>query len=416
MAFGVYVHVPFCHSKCGYCAFATTTLTAQSQPELVAFSDNVLRECQQLVTTPEVHRRLPEEPVTSLYFGGGTPSLLTVEQIESIIGGLDSQLDFASNIEVTMEVNPEGVTRSDLAGWQRAGVTRMSLGMQSIRPQVLTLLDRQHDPRDAITVASWAHELGIAHVSMDLIYGTPGERLEDLVASLDAVVASGVDHVSAYALSVEPGTKLQHRVATGELATPSSDTAAERYEIIDDYLKTHGFEWYEISNWARNSAAQSVHNLTYWHCEKWIGLGPSAHSRLGNFRWSTERNSSRWADNVAAGCSTFAESEVLTNEQCRHEELITRVRLNSGFTLTGHDGETARKYLLSQRWVETAGSASAGIESAGIESAGIKPLPEAMRLTRSGRLLADQVVTYLWDLDVAMQPAVPLATQPLSFP
>lgn len=341
-----------------------------------------------MLADPQIGAALPFGPVTSLYFGGGTPSLLDSESLRVIVEGLRERFRFDADIEITLEVNPEGIAPAQIRAWRDIGFTRISIGMQSLRSNVLQMLDRNHSPEDALQVARWAREAGIEHVSIDLIYGTPGERDDDVIASLDAVVETGVDHVSAYALTIEPGTRLHHRVNSGEFEQPVSDIAADRYELIDDYLSARGFKWYEISNWARDLSAQSVHNLNYWHTQDWIGFGPSAHSRLGNLRFSTEPKSAAWSARVTAGVSTVIESETLTATQNYHEQLITRVRLAAGFILTGSEAPELTDTLTSAGLIE---SCPTDRTTQGVS---------VLRLTRDGRLRADQVVNKLWDRDV----------------
>lgn len=350
-----------------------------------------MSEADRMIRNSQIGPAIPTGPVTSLYFGGGTPSLLDTNALRSIVDGLRQRFHFDDAIEITLEVNPEGISPSQVQAWRDTGFTRISLGMQSLRRNVLQLLDRKHNPEDALQVARWAQDVGIEHVSIDLIYGTPGERDDDVIASLDSVIQTGVDHVSAYALTIEPGTRLHHRVHSGEFEQPVSDTAADRYELIDDYLSTLGFEWYEISNWARDLSAQSVHNLNYWQTGDWIGFGPSAHSRLGSLRFSTEPNSAAWLSLITAGDSTVVDSEVLTPTENYHEQLITRVRLAAGFALTGPESSELLDALISSGHVE---SCSTDRTSRDVS---------VVRLTRDGRLRADQVVNMLWDQNVRIR-------------
>jgi oxygen-independent coproporphyrinogen-3 oxidase len=372
-AFGIYVHVPFCAARCGYCDF--NTYTPSELAGSGASPDGWLAA---------VHRELDlaasvvgSRAVDTVFVGGGTPSLLGASRLASVLDAVRSTFGLSPGAEVTTESNPESTSPEFFAGLAEAGFTRVSLGMQSAAPHVLRVLDRRHTPGRAVAAAQEARAAGIEHVNLDLIYGTPGETDDDLRASLDAVLAAGVDHVSAYALIVEDGTALARRVARGELAAPDDDVAAARYELIDDRLSAAGLAWYEVSNWAASPEAGCRHNLGYWLDGDWWGLGPGAHSHLAGSRWWNVKHPARYAALLAAGEAPEAGREELTADERATERVMLRLRLASGLPLSLLDdpGRAAASRAAADGLLDPAELA---------EGRAI--------LTRRGRLLADAVV------------------------
>ncbi|MGC4758789.1 radical SAM family heme chaperone HemW [Micromonospora trifolii] len=373
--FGVYVHVPFCASRCGYCDFNTYTASELGGgASREGYADTVLAE---LKLAARVLGDTPPPRVDTVFVGGGTPTLLPADDLARILEGIDSTWGLAADAEVTTEANPESVTPESLKLLRAAGYTRISLGMQSASPGVLAILDRKHSAGRATAAALEARDAGFEHVNLDLIYGTPGERAEDFAASLEQVVAAGVDHVSAYALIVEDGTRLAARMRRGELAYPSDDVAADRYLAAEAALDAAGLSWYEVSNWARTEEARCRHNLLYWTGADWWGLGPGAHSHVGGVRWWNVKHPSAYAQRLAAGASPGLAREVLTLDEAHMEDVMLRLRLASGLPLAVLDA-TGR----------------AGAERAlagGLLAADEYAAGRAV-LTLRGRLLADAVV------------------------
>jgi putative oxygen-independent coproporphyrinogen III oxidase len=374
--FGVYVHVPFCASRCGYCDFNTYTAAelggGGSQSE---YADTVSLEILQARESFGDAAPVAE----TVFFGGGTPTLLPASDLVRILDVVRETFGLAPDAEVTTEANPESVDLDTLRALRAGGFTRVSFGMQSARPHVLAVLDRQHTPGRASEVVAMARAAGFEHVSVDLIYGTPGESDDDWRASLAAAIATGVDHVSAYSLIVEPGTRLAHRVDRGELSRPDDDVAADRYLIADEMLSAAGFTWYEVSNWARDDAARSRHNLLYWTGGDWWGAGPGAHSHLAGVRWWNVKHPTTYAARLAAGESPAQGRETLTRSERRMEDVMLRLRLREGLPLDR---------------LSPAGRSEAEricIEGLLVEDG------EAVVLTRSGRLLADAVIRRLVD-------------------
>ncbi|SCL63631.1 oxygen-independent coproporphyrinogen-3 oxidase [Micromonospora eburnea] len=373
--FGVYVHVPFCASRCGYCDFNTyTAAELGGGASRETYAETVLAE---LALAARVLGDTPPPRVDTVFVGGGTPTLLPADDLARILDGIDRTWGLAADAEVTTEANPESVTPESLKTLRAAGYTRISLGMQSAAPGVLAVLDRKHSAGRATAAASEARNAGFDHVNLDLIYGTPGERAEDFAASLAQVVAAGVDHVSAYALIVEEGTRLAARMRRGELAYPSDDVAADRYLAAEAALDAAGFSWYEVSNWARSEAARCRHNLLYWTGGDWWGLGPGAHSHVGGVRWWNVKHPTAYAGRLAAGRSPGLAREVLTPDEAHMEDVMLRLRLAAGLPLDALDevGRAGARRALADGLLTADGYA---------EGRAV--------LTLRGRLLADAVV------------------------
>jgi putative oxygen-independent coproporphyrinogen III oxidase len=367
--FGVYVHVPFCASRCGYCDFNTYTAAelggGASREE---YADTVLAELAlaRRVVTPA--------RVDTVFVGGGTPTLLDPDDLARILEAIDRTWGLAAGAEITTEANPESVTPASLQRLRKAGFTRISLGMQSIAPGVLQVLERRHTAGRAPVAAAEAREAGFDHANLDLIYGTPGETADDFAASLRAVVEAGVDHVSAYALIVEDGTRLAARMRRGDLPYPDDDVAADRYLAADAALGAAGLSWYEVSNWAAGPAARCRHNLLYWTGGDWWGLGPGAHSHVGGVRWWNVKHPSAYASRLAAGESPGYAREVLSADDRHVEDVMLRLRLAAGLPLSALDGPGR--------------AAAARAEADGL----LETRDDRAVLTLRGRLLADAVV------------------------
>jgi putative oxygen-independent coproporphyrinogen III oxidase len=373
--FGVYVHVPFCASRCGYCDFNTyTAAELGGGGDREAYADTVLAE---LALARQVLAESPPRRVDTVFVGGGTPTLLPPDHLARILDAIDRTWGLAGDVEVTTEANPESVTFESLKELRAAGFTRISLGMQSAAPGVLAILDRRHSPGRAVAAAQEAREAGFDHVNLDLIYGTPGESADDFAASLGAVVGAGVDHVSAYALIVEDGTRLAARMRRGELPYPSDDVAADRYLAAETALSAAGFSWYEVSNWTRTAQGRCRHNLLYWTGGDWWGLGPGAHSHVAGVRWWNVKHPSAYAARLAGGTSPGHGREVLSAGDRRVEDVMLRLRLADGLPLSVLD---------------EAGRVAA---TRAVDEGLLTPRPFAQGravLTLRGRLLADAVV------------------------
>jgi oxygen-independent coproporphyrinogen-3 oxidase len=368
---GLYLHVPFCSRRCGYCAFATSVLPDGAGGEEVAqYLDGVERELRRLGTL--LSGRVP--PLSSIYLGGGTPTLLDVAELVALLGSIRCHLPVSATAEVTVEANPESLPSHDVGRLAAGGVTRLSIGVQSAAGRVLELLDRTHDPAEVPERVSCALAAGIEHVSVDLIHGTPGETASDWRRSLELALDAGVDHVSCYALAVEPGTKLAARMRSGALTAPDPDVAAERYRTADAVLCGAGFEWYELSNWARGATARSRHNLLCWRNQNWLGVGPAAHSHLSGLRRWNHRDLASWTRALAAGRLGQEGHEVVGAEGRELERVMLGLRLREGLRLASLDpGGVAA--LVSAGWAQ--------------------PQNDRLVLTLEGRLRADAAVRRL---------------------
>jgi putative oxygen-independent coproporphyrinogen III oxidase len=377
--FGVYVHVPFCASRCGYCDFNTYTSAELGGGGAQAeYAETVLREMA--LARAVLGDVAP--PVSTVFFGGGTPTLLPPADLARILSRIDETFGLASGAEVTIEANPESVDPRSLDRLRAAGFTRISLGMQSAAPHVLAVLERRHSPGRAAQAATEARAAGFDHVNLDLIYATPGERPEDFAASLDQAVSAGVDHVSAYSLIVEDGTRLANRVRRGEIDPPDDDVAADRYTAADARLSAAGLSWYEVSNWAATPAAACQHNLLYWRGGDWWGFGPGAHSHVGGVRWWNVKHPTAYAQRLAGGTTPAHGRELLTAAERHLEDVMLRLRLAEGLALSGltPGGRIAAEKALAD----------------GLLAATDFERGRAV-LTLRGRLLADAVVLALID-------------------
>ncbi|TFV67452.1 UNVERIFIED_ORG: coproporphyrinogen III oxidase [Bacillus sp. AZ43] len=377
--FGLYVHVPFCATRCGYCDFNTYTSDELGPgANRAEYAGTAIAELRRAAATLG-----PDLPtVSTVFVGGGTPTLLPAADLAAVLAEIHRLFPVADDVEVTTEANPETVDRRYLSVLREAGFTRVSLGMQSAAEHVLAVLDRRHTPGRAVQAAADARAAGFEHVNLDLIYGTPGETDADWAASLDAVLSGPVDHVSAYALIVEEGTRLARRISRGELPMPDDDVLADRYEQADTTLRDAGFEWYEVSNWATSDAARCRHNELYWANANWWGIGPGAHSHVGGLRWWNVKHPAAYADRLAAGVTPAQDSELLDDADRALETVMLGLRLRAGLPL----------HLLSGTGRARAADAVArGLLEPGAHAAG------RAVLTDRGRLLADAVVRDLTD-------------------
>jgi putative oxygen-independent coproporphyrinogen III oxidase len=368
--FGVYVHVPFCATRCGYCDFNTYTATELGGgADQAAYADTVRAE---IALAAGVLGDGP--PVQTVFFGGGTPTLLPAADLVRTLAAVRETLGLAADAEVTTEANPESVDEAYLAELRAGGFTRVSFGMQSARPHVLQVLERRHTPGRAVEAVAEARRAGFGHVNLDLIYGTPGETEHDWRASLEAAIGAGPDHVSAYALIVEDGTRLAGQVRRGQLPMPDDDVLADRYLMADELLSTAGLHWYEVSNWASSEAGRCHHNELYWRGADWWGFGPGAHSHVGGTRWWNVKHPSAYAGRLAAGSSPAAAREVLEAEDRRVERVLLETRLSDGLdpAVLSEAGRKAVPQL--------------------VEDGLVLERDQRLVLTLRGRLLADAVV------------------------
>jgi len=370
----VYVHVPFCSVRCGYCDFNTYTADELGEGATRAsYADTAIGEIVR--SGPAGGGR----PVETVFFGGGTPTQLPAGDLVRMLGAVDDAFGLAADVEVTTEANPDSVTPQSLATLRAGGFNRISFGVQSAVPHVLATLERTHDPANVPQAVRWAREAGFEQVSVDLIYGTPGESMDDWRTSLEQAVALGPDHVSAYALIVEQGTAFARKVRRGEVVMPDDDETADKYLLADDLLTAAGLGWYELSNWARDDAAQCRHNVLYWHSDDWFGIGPGAHSHVAGERWWNVKHPAAYAQRLAQDGSPRHDGETIDTSTAQVERIMLETRLRSGLALSAL-GQDARSRV-------------GGLVERGLVTVG----DDRLTLTLTGRLLADAVVRELVD-------------------
>jgi putative oxygen-independent coproporphyrinogen III oxidase len=377
--FGVYVHVPFCVTRCGYCDFNTYTAD-QLGPG--ATRESYAGQAVEEIRFARKVLGAVARPASTVFFGGGTPTLLPPADLAAILDAIDAEFGLAPDAEVTAEANPETIDQRALAQLRAGGFTRISIGMQSAVDHVLSVLDRKHEPGRPESCVAWARSAGFEHVSLDLIYGTPGESDEDWLRSLSSALEAGPDHISAYSLIVEQGTRLAARIGRGELPMPDDDVMADRYLAADDLLAAAGLRWYEVSNWAASPGARCRHNLLYWTDGDWWGAGPGAHSHVAGTRWWNVRHPAAYAARIAAGVSPGQAREILTEPERHTERIMLLTRLAAGCPLAE---------------LSPAGRAAAATAvQDGLADPGAYAQAKVVLTTR-GRLLADAVIRDLTD-------------------
>jgi len=370
-----YIHIPYCVKRCGYCDFNTYTPSelkiATGLSEVSnSYIDLLLLEIKQ------AKAQVGSASVPSIFFGGGTPSLMEPFDIGRVITQIRQEFDLNSDAEITMECNPDTVSKENLAAFRQVGVNRVSFGMQSAVPHVLATLDRTHNPENLLQVTTWAKEVGFSEISVDLIYGTPGETLADWQKSIHAALALPITHISAYALIIEEGTKLAAQIKRGEVAPVDDDLAAEKYLLADKAFTAAGFQWYELSNWAKPDSL-SRHNLAYWLGENWWGAGPGAHSHLNGKRFWNVKHPNLYKEKIQSNLSPIADSEVLEEIQIASEKLMLSLRLPSG----------VEKESLNQDQIS---DLSDYVESGHLDL--LNWNQGRATLTLEGRLIADQIL------------------------
>lgn len=370
--FGIYVHVPFCATRCGYCDFNTYTPAELGD----ATPDGWLAAVR--VELELAAERVGSRPVDTVFVGGGTPTLLGGAGLAAVLAAIRDHFELAPDAEVTTEANPESSSPALFARLREAGYTRVSLGMQSAAPHVLAVLDRVHSAGRAPAAAREARAEGFAHVNLDLIYGTPGETDDDLKLSVETALEAGIDHLSAYALIVEDGTALARRVRRGELPAPDDDVLADRYELLDAALTAAGLHWYEVSNWAV-PGAECRHNLGYWDGGHWWGAGPGAHGFLDDTRWWNVKHPKAYAQSLAERRLPVADSEELDTAARHIEDVMLRMRLRTGLPTS----------LLTD--------AERGRADTAVTGGLLVPAGDRLVLTDRGRLLTDAVIRDLLD-------------------
>ena len=367
--FSLYVHVPYCSKRCGYCDFNTYTPSELDRDDQIdSWLNSAIKE------TIFARRILGEElTVDTIFFGGGTPSLLEANVIKEFITNASNHFNLKKDLEITLEANPDTITQSKAEYWRKAGINRISIGMQSSVKNVLQILDRTHNPANVLNSVENLKNAGFSNFSLDLIYGTPGETLEDWSNTLKDAIAINPPHISAYSLVIEPGTKMGAQLSRGEIKAVSDDDAADKYQLAEKMLTDNGYMWYEISNWAKDNK-ECQHNLNYWKGNNWWGIGPGAHSHINGVRWWNKKLPKAWRESLEQDQSPALARENLTNEQIRNEEVMLLSRLKTGINKADFDQKKVNRLIADKLVNEVSGN---------------------LELTLEGRLLADVVFRQL---------------------
>lgn len=376
MNLAFYIHIPYCVKRCGYCDFNTYTPTElKISTGLEQISNSYIDLLLQEIDSVR-EQIVGEIKVPSIFFGGGTPSLMQPNDIGRVIAKIKNEFDLLSNSEITLECNPDTVTKDSLENFKKVGINRVSFGMQSAVPHVLATLDRTHKPENLAQATTWANEVGISEISVDLIYGTPGESITDWQTSIDSALALPITHISAYALIIEEGTKLAAQIKRGDVPEVDDDLVADKYLIADKAFKEAGFEWYELSNWSK-PGSESKHNMAYWNGDNWWGAGPGAHSHLNGKRFWNVKHPNLYKERIQNKQSAVADSEVLKKDQIESERLMLLLRLPSGI-----EKQTLNQMQLSEL--------SEFVESGHLDRANWNQ--GRASLTLNGRLIADRIL------------------------
>ena len=371
-----YIHIPYCVRRCGYCDFNTyTPAELQVSEDLTKISNNHI---DLLIAEADLARASVKTsaPIPTIFFGGGTPTLMEPSDLKRVLQHLEDKFGFAPDIEITIEANPDTVTKEKLAALREIGINRISFGMQSGVEHVLKVLDRTHNPANVSKATNWAKEVGFKEISVDLIYGAPGESIEDWQTTIRTALELPISHISAYALIVEAGTKLAGQVKRGEVVIPEDDQTADKYLIADESFSKAGFDWYELSNWSK-AGSECRHNIAYWVGANWWGLGPGAHSHVDGVRFWNVKHPAAYQDRLTTGAEPIQEREILTEEQMASERLMLEIRLKSGIaksSLTAEQLDALESFRIG-------GSLDPDMWAA-----------QRVALTQSGRLIADRIV------------------------
>jgi oxygen-independent coproporphyrinogen-3 oxidase len=362
---GIYLHIPFCRQACSYCDFYFVTRTDR-------ISDYVDALCA------EIRSSSFDEPITTVYFGGGTPSRLPIPDLARIIDTLVQRFELSAIEEITLEANPDDIQPESLAGMKALGITRLSLGVQSFQPERLAFMNRAHSAEQAHQCLDWVNEAGFATWSADLIYGNPGQTLEELDADIDALLGHQPPHVSAYALTIEPRTRLGKQLETGRLTEVDDSVVAAHMDRVSQRLTQAGLARYEVSNFAK-PGHESKHNARYWTHTPYVGLGPAAHSFDGARRWSNVRDLAAYV--ASGGLDVARDLETLTTTQMAEERLMMGLRTREGLSRTE----------LRERYRYGLGARQEGVIRMMVAQGWMDDDSERIRLTASGYALADAI-------------------------
>jgi oxygen-independent coproporphyrinogen-3 oxidase len=374
-ALGLYIHVPFCSRLCDYCHFTRGLFDPVLKTRFVAALRSHIERAASSATRPA------PQAADTIFFGGGTPSLLTADDIAAILGTCRFAFDIAEDAEITMEVNPDTASPEALSGFRAAGVNRLSIGVQSFRDDELARLGRIHDQARARRAVADARAAGFDNVSIDLMMWLPGQRIAQWKESVEGLIGVAPDHASLYILDLYPDAPLRDRMARAGMSQAPDDEAADMYELAMDMVGAAGLEQYEISNVAR-PGFQSRHNLKYWTDGEWFGFGPGAHSTIGGARWMCLSETEPYVSAIEAGADVERERRVLSREDRWQEALITGLRLVDGVSVDG----LLRNYGLDI-WARYGDHLHPYLEAGLLRQQGGR-----LRLSRAGMLLANEVL------------------------
>ena len=381
-SFHAYVHIPFCRVRCGYCDFNTYTASELRGTSQAGFASVLMREIEYAGLELARQGFTPLRPASTVFFGGGTPSQLPAADLAAVLARLRDTFGFTDDVEITTEANPDDVSQRFVDDLKEAGFSRVSLGMQSAVSDVLATLERTHTPANVPLAIDSIKRAGLKS-SVDLIYGAPGETLEQWRVSIEEAIELQPDHISAYSLIVEPGTKLARQIAKGEVAEPDEDLQADKYELAEKLLSAAGFNWYEVSNWSRSRETRSAHNIAYWKSQDWWGFGPGAHSHVGETRFWNAKHPATYQSALDAGKPPAVGSERIDSETRRVEKLLLEVRTFDGISVSeakvaNPNASKVISELIADGLIE-----------------GPKAISGQITLTLKGRMLADHVVREL---------------------
>ena len=382
-SFHVYVHIPYCLTRCGYCDFNTYTATELGNNSRSDYFQLVIKEIEFSKQAMDASGITPR-PISTIFFGGGTPTLLDAGHLIAIYAALVGTFGILADAEVTTEANPDSVDKEYLHNLKNAGFTRVSFGMQSAVPHVLKVLERTHNPANVALSVEAAKAVGL-ETSVDLIYGTPGEGLVDWAESLRTAISYDTDHISAYSLIVEPGTKLFRQISSGEVAEPDENLHADMYLLAEQMLTEAGFSNYEVSNWAKDVSKRSRHNIAYWESKDWWGYGPGAHSHIGGVRWWNVKHPGAYADRIQQEVSPALERELVDEDNRKVEKIMLESRLAEGVDLA---------------WLKKHGFGKPEVIAGLVADELLVPshlFEGRLVLTVKGRLLADLVIRRILD-------------------
>jgi oxygen-independent coproporphyrinogen-3 oxidase len=370
---GIYIHIPFCKQACSYCDFHFTTTFEKYRTKLIhALCDEIVMR----------KNELPEQPLMSIYFGGGTPSLLTIKELSNILTTIKSHFTLHAQCEITLECNPDDISASKAEHWKSEGINRLSIGVQSFMNQDLTWMNRAHDAKEAQKALAIVKKAKIP-MTLDLIYGLPGTSITDWRQNIEKAISFQPEHISAYCLTIEPRTKLARQISNGDIEPCSEEDQASQFDLLVTLLRENNYEQYEISNFAKNEF-YAIHNTAYWTGKPYLGIGPSAHSFDGEFirQWNINNNA-RYIKGIEINDPVIEKEKLSPNDRF-NEMILTGLRTKWGVNLASLSDlsplsksflKTKSTYLLSESLIEKG---------------------DFLMLTEKGKLIADRIASDLF--------------------